>query len=716
MFAMLTNYKNYGPLVSLIQTGKLKINTDDITNDTWNDYYTAIINIMKDGIETDFVHKTKIDVVFGDTKVKCKLTIPDLLFNIIMWYLIIRLGEKIMPNHLFFDTAITNGTIKDFIDKNFIIPHRKSVSFRHMNNLIDDTLHSFMDIDNFSAYLASTINLEDFISLMNASPEFDKLMHIDLSDVPLENVKDVGMELTNRGVELIENSKKIMGFEHCLADSLRAKEGTNIKQLKEFAFSIGTKPDGKGGAHPIAINSSYLNGGLNQLAYQFIDSAASRYAQIITKDKVGDSGKFARIVGLNSTDSVLYDDPEYDCHTNNLLALTISSKKFLELYRDRWYRLYPDGPEYLCKGTETELIGKTVYFRSPEKCASEARGHGVCFKCYGMLAYTNRNVKPGKMAAELFTNKTTQERLSAKHLLETIIKKFHWNENFHRFIDVNSIVLTLNKDTEMSNKWFILIDPEDIVLENDVDYKKSIDIDEDSEEETHEEDTNYNEYVTKFYIGHEGSDELFDIQGEEEKYKMYISNSLNNLIRSNGIPTPDRKIKLLFSDIEDTSLFFIRIENNDIGKSLKDIEALMDNKEITSSHTAESLTQGIIEAAIEGNLGIMAVHYEILIMNQIRSIHSNLQKPDWDIPNEKYNILTLKRALFDHPSVTVSLLYQNLGLALYYPLTFKKTKPSFMDLFFMQKPQNFFSDTSNIVNTTKKPEKIVAVRRVRNRE
>ena len=712
---MLTNYKNYGPLLPLIQTGKLTINTNEITNDTWDDYYISIINIMKDGIETDFVHRTKINIVFGDTGVKCRLTITDLLFNVIMWYLIIRLGEKIMPNHLFFDYAITKDTIKKFIDTNFIIPHRTVVSFKHMNNLIDDTLHSFMDIDHFSAYLASTVNLEDFISLMNASPEFDKLMHIDLSDVPLEDVKNVGMEMTNRGVEIIESSKKLLGFEHCLADSLRAREGTNIKQLKEFAFNIGTKPDGKGGAHPIAINSSYLNGGLNQLAYQFIDSAASRYAQIITKDKVGDSGKFARIVGLNSTDSFLHDDPEYDCHTKNLLELTITSKEFLKLYRDRWYRFYPDGPEYLCKGNEKELIGKTLYFRSPEKCASEARGHGICFKCYGPLAYTNRGIKPGKMAAELITNKTTQMRLSAKHLLETMIKKFYWNENFRRFIEVDGITLTLNKELEFNNKWFVLIDPEDIVLENEVDYKKTIDTDEDEAEEN-EEDTNYNEYVTKFYIGQEGSNELFEIGGESEEYKMYISNSLNALIRSNGIPTSDKKVKLLFSDIEDMSMFFIRIENDDIGKSLKDIEGLMDNKKVTSLHNAESLTQGIIEAAIEGKLGIQAIHYEVLIMNQIRSIHSNLQKPDWDIPNVPYTILTLKKALFDHPSVTVSLLYQNLGLALYYPLTFKKTKPSFMDLFFMQRPQNFFSDTSNIVNTTKKPEKIVAIRRVRERE
>ena len=165
---------------------------------------------------------------------------------------------------------------------------------------------------------------------------------------------------------------------------------------------------------------------------------------------------------------------------------------------------------------------------------------------------------------------------------------------------------------------------------------------------------------------------------------------------------------------EDSYLFFTRIENSELGKSLNDIQALMDKKEVTEQHTYSSLTQSIIEAAIEGNLGIDAIHYEVLISNQIRNINSNIKMPNWDNPDEPYRILTLKQALTDHPSVTISLLYQNLKRTLYYPLTFKKNKPSFMDLFFMQRPQNFMTDTSNIIRTapTKKNQKKVVVRRV----
>ena len=717
---MLENLKNYGPFIPYVTQGSMTVNTDDITTYTWDDYYNGAMNIMKDGIELTFVHQTKIDVVFGATGEHCRLTIFDLFFNIIMWYLIVRTNQKITPAHLFFDKAITKGTIKRFIDYNFIIPSRETIDFKRMNNLIDDTLHSYMDVDAFSAYLASTVNLEDFVALMINNPRFNELMNIDLvaEKVPLEDIKSRGMEYTKEGMQIIEDSKKYIGYEHCLADSFRSREGTKDKQFKEFAFSVGTKPDGKGGAHSIPINASYLNGGLyagGGLAHLYIESDSARYAQIITKNKVGDSGNFARIVGLNSIDSVLYNDPQFDCHTHNFLKLTISSADFLKLYRDRWYREYPDGPEKLCHGNERELIGRTLYFRSPETCASEARGHGICFKCYGKLAFTNRDIKPGKMAAELFTNKTTQERLSSKHLLETRIKKFKWNINFDNFIEMTTNALTLRQDNGIPDpeNWSLLINKDDITLENELDYDNSFDEDSDNEDM---DDTNYNEYVTRFYIMHNTDGAIYDIAGDGEEYKLYVSNTLNTLIRQNAVPkvVNDMNCAVLnFLDIEDAYLFFTHIENSELGKSLNDIQALMDKKQVTESHTYSSLTQAIIEAAIEGNLGVMAVHYEVLIMNQIRNAASDIQKPNWDIPDIPYRILTLKQALTNNPSIAVSLLYQYLKKALYHPLSFKKTKPSFMDLFFMKKPQSFLNDTSNIVvNEHKKPDKIVVVQRV----
>ena len=76
---------------------------------------------------------------------------------------------------------------------------------------------------------------------MNASDEFFNLKHCSLKNVPFEDVKDEGMKITTRAIEIIKNSKNLIGYEHGLANSFRAKEAINDRQYKEASFNIGTK-------------------------------------------------------------------------------------------------------------------------------------------------------------------------------------------------------------------------------------------------------------------------------------------------------------------------------------------------------------------------------------------------------------------------------------------------------------------------------------------
>ena len=68
-----------------------------------------------------------------------------------------------------------------------------------------------------------------------------------------------------------------------------------------------------------------------------------------------------------------------------------------------------------------------------------------------------------------------------------------------------------------------------------------------------------------------------------------------------------------------------------------------------------------------------------------------LSMPQWEYNNEPYQILTLNEALTDNPSITVSLSYQKITRALFDPLSFRKRGTSFLDLFFMEKPQTYLS-------------------------
>ena len=99
------------------------------------------------------------------------------------------------------------------------------------------------------------------------------------------------------------------------------------------------------------------------------------------------------------------------------------------------------------------------------------------------------------------------------------------------------------------------------------------------------------------------------------------------------------------------------------------------------------LLQALLATAIEGGLKLASTHIEVIISNQIRDAYDILKKPKWFELNPEYEILSLNRALTCNPSITVSMSYQKISKLLYNPLTFKKNGTSFMDLFFMEKPQ-----------------------------
>ena len=90
-------------------------------------------------------------------------------------------------------------------------------------------------------------------------------------------------------------------------------------------------------------------------------------------------------------------------------------------------------------------------------------------------------------------------------------------------------------------------------------------------------------------------------------------------------------------------------------------------------------------------LSVDAIHLETILSHQCVSKDSILLEPHWEYPNAEYQMVTLNQRLKGNPSVTVSLMYKDINKLLFYPLTFAKTKPSVLDLFFMTKPQNYMS-------------------------
>lgn len=660
----------YSQYAELITNGSQKINTSIFTTiEILDNHFYQILNIFKDGIETKQIQDSFIIVEFVD-KETVKLSIFDYWFNLLFWGLPVSTGEPITSRYLWFHDDITQGAISDYINTKFLKDNRKKYTNIQINNMIDNIMYKFQFIDRFSLYLYNTANNEDTIELMKKDKTLWDCIHCDLSNVPMEDVKDIGQKYTNEGIKRI-----IASGTHWAAPYFRAKQGLNVKQVREFMFNIGTVPDGNGGVYPYIINGSYCNRGITEIKDYEIDGDKARLAQVLSHGNVGKSGAFARILGLNNMDDMLYPDPNYVCDSKHFVAITIKDSKTLSMYRGRYYRFQENGVEYQISQNplrnEMHLIGKTVLFRSPITCASRARGHGICYRCYGNLAHTNYDINIGRIASELLSSKLTQRLLSAKHLLETNIKKLMWTEYFHIFFDVDYNTIKLKEDINFK-KYKLILDPID---------------DEDFEEEDGSE--SYEKYVTGCTVVDPKGNQ-YDI-GTTENDPMYLSPELVSVI-NRKTPDADGLYILDMDSIKDKILFYIEVVNNELGATLERIKSILNkNSEVRRLGTKDAVTQELVDTIIEGGLSIDAIHLEVILSHQCKSAESNLLEPDWTLKNATYRMISLNEALKDNPSVTVSLMYKDINKLLYYPLSFQKNAPSVLDLFYMTKPQNYMS-------------------------
>lgn len=686
---MVDNYENYGPYVELVKTGRQTIKASEISLASLEFHFNSILNILRDGIETELIATAFITVDF-DEGLDVDLTIPDYYFNLIMWHLILHSDRNLKPNNIFFDENITRKSIKEYIDEQFIDVNRGIIDNKLLNNIIDDCLFKMNTIDEFSFFFANTINLEDTIHLMNAMQEVNDLIHTDISKTPLDEIKNYGMDNMKQLIKHIKADPN-----HSLGDFFRANEGINIKQAKEVFTNIGTKPDGNGSVYTIPINSNFVNGGVNDPISFLLESSSGRTAQMIVEGNVGTSGAFARLLGLNSTDSFLHPDRDYVCDSENFQEIQMpdteeATRLLLNRFGTRYYRFAPKGMEYNLsyediKYDSKRFVGKKMYFRSPMTCASAAAGHGICYRCYGKLAYTNKIVNIGKMAAEIMSAILTQMMLSAKHLLESAIKKQIWTERFEEFLEVNANVIQLRDDIDLKD-YKLVIDPYGITPENEQDQL-----------------ADYNEYITEFFI-QTPKGEMIPVHAydsdNDSADNLYITVSLNQMIREIGTNENDM-IVLKLEELVDTPLFLMQIHNNELSKILKKIINIINKGSETSKLNRHEILQTLNETLIEGGMNVSSVHAEVILSNQIRNIDNILEMPQWQYPDEPYRILTLNQALTDNPSLIIRLSYQKVSKTLFNPLTFRCNKPSFMDLFFMEKPQEYLNK-EDIVKTDKK--------------
>ena len=661
----------HGPYRELIETGHQTVYTKSIDSTNIDTHFNSIIAILQDGLETDFVQSMMLTVVFPDDTLV--LSLFDYMYNLMFWHLIVDVGEEIQSIHLFWYEDITKRNIKEYMDYIFVKRQRTKIPFIMLNNIPDAAISGFRSLSQFQMWLANTLCFKDTIDLMEKYPEFNETIHLDLTGVPMADVKDIGIKAAHKQIDYIKNS------DHCLRDSFRAQEAINVKQYKEVAVNIGSKPDGLGGVFPHIINHSFMNGGLTTPEEMCIESSIGRLAQILQKGNVGESGAFARRLGLNNQDTKIHYNPHYSCDTRNFETITIKNGIILQMLDMRYYRFKENDIDHLLDASKDKhLIGQTLLFRSPMKCASAARGHGICYKCYGDLAYVNNDINPGQIAAELLSSIYTQILLSAKHLLESKVIEMRWTEGFEELFCVTFNTIGLYPDKEYRNIKIMI--PSDIQNDDELD------------------DVIYSDYVNSFIVKFPNGETL-DIHTADSD-EIYIHPDLMNVLKMS--PDDGEYITVDMSKIVDIPvLFMINFRNSELSRTMQQIKNIIDNKTSIKKYDSNTILEAFIDTNIEGGIHLNSVHFEVLLMNQIRAFEDRLDLPDWTNPGELCQILTLYEAIRDNLSISIRLQNTTIDKALINPDTRRITKPSNMDVYFMEQPQEYLSNKDLVSNKYK---------------
>jgi hypothetical protein len=262
---------------------------------------------------------------------------------------------------------------------------------------------------------------------------------------------------------------------------------------------------------------------------------------------------------------------------------------------------------------------------------------------------------------------------------------------------INSDQISVNADGDDDFKGYkILISTDELqTFDSEED-----DDDSDNDDVLSRDEGNSGYYITEFVV--EAPDGTQFVIKSENSDKMMLSADLTKIVEKKLRKDADADIITVDLNAQVDYLFNIILENNEITKRINRMIDLVDKSSVTSSYDKDGLLQAFIEALNDAKMSLASVHAEVIFSNQIVSVRDKFRKPNLEYDNEPYEIYSLSKALYNNPSITVSLSYQNVPRQLYDPKTFKKHKPSCMDLNFMEHPQEFLSSVPLVPSKVEK--------------
>lgn len=440
---------------------------------------------------------------------------------------------------------------------------------------------------NMTQKFGPTFDLHTFIKIAERNPKFAKLLY-----EPDSFIKEKNGVVTPE--EIVEYTHKVIDeVQQCIIDDpdnyfknfITSGAGVNAKQLGQVLGYIGLKPDLKEKIIPKSIDTNFCMG-LRNVTDFYINAVGCLKALITVKIQTKNSGYLTRKLQILLIDEYLSDVE--DCGTQHLMPFTIENNKHLLHLNNLYYSMKKNGKKLskINYKKDTDLIGKTVYLRTPITCACK---NGICKKCYGDLWKINKDMNVGIIASLIITNMITQTNLSVKHLLQAVILVVLCPELLKYFtIEIDKLHL---KDE--------YIDKVSLAFSRDISCS---------------ENSEYPEYETSTITIIDG-DNIVDI---ENNILFNLNPEINEILFSDLDTDLDKYIvkgkKLKNFDY----IFNYSVENNSLSGPMLKLKEIIEKNEFVKSHTAYELFNKIVEILIESNSRTDYIHIALMIKNMMK--------------------------------------------------------------------------------------------------
>ena len=683
-------------------------------------FILSLFDTAKEGFEHEEFRHHPVYYKFRDDPEEEMKWLPFNVFiiNCIFWYPCTCLDFRALDEDFivspFMMPELSPSLIKKYFDERYVTKYIKKipqmpdvpidkVSMRLSRVLGIATWLFTRTSADFSMFFGISTSIEIYMGLAKKYPRINEIYHtkLDPTAQPAELEKQV-TSLRDEFVQIVKDDPEFNSLK-----PLVIKSGIKLDQLTSVVAAINLKPDIDGTSIPYPIESNYLVDGLKNLIDYYIVAISGRKAAIFNKEYMGRSGYLMILIDMMCA-NVKLSKTTMDCGSPNPIGINVKTYNHLSRLEGRRYRL-PGQKEYkiIHPKEDKNLIGETIYVRSPETCACK---DGICRECYGDLYYINvHNEAPGIFSATHVMNPVVQSILSAKHFQTTVTDPIDFDDEFYKFfsIEATDIIIDLD-DTVVPKDYYLVIRKDDINSEDgdeiELNYstkrrrrrrrKASTSPEGDDMgigEEGEDGSVELPYYTSKFEIIknlNEEDEERIEFSEKGEK-DLYISLAMLELMTAYKDDTNGDYLCIPLEDIDkDKFIFRVDALSNELTKPMKKIQNLLNNSKHEGCTTYQEITNRMLDLMIDSKLDAQSVHAEVIIRQIIRRADNRIKRPDFSkiVLRKDYQLMAVISSLKTCPSVITALCNSYLKEQLIrLPETFRKEATSLLDDLFKQK-------------------------------